>query len=85
MKTPKIVKLFETTSGETVKTLEEWKESELKSLFSGETVQSMVKAAIKHTDTLIEILSVKDKGRPLNRKDSKPRKPRVVADETKVA
>lgn len=94
MKQPKKVTLFETTSGATVKTLEEWKLQEVCELVGRFSIgdgtpeqrcQTLSRLIVEKSVELIEILSVKDKGRPLNKKDSKPRKPRVVANEPKAA
>lgn len=84
MKHPKTVQLYETRSGATVKTLDEWKFAEITQLLPPELATSVVHI-VNHADALIEILSVREKGRPLNRKDSKPRKPRVVSNEGKAA
>ncbi len=71
---PKQVTVFETSSGTTVKTLDEWKMEELNALVGKLNPDaSFASSIIEHADAIAEILAVKPKGRPLNRKDSKPR------------
>lgn len=82
---PKIVPFYETSSGTPVKTLAEWKSAELTTIFSflnAEAVfpQAVVGVLIDKASDVIAILSAKELGRPLNRKDGAPRvrKPKVV-------
>lgn len=85
---PKTIQLYECTSGATVKTLAEWKVAEVKHLLGDHPTGLKADEIILNADALIEILSVKDKGRPLNRKDSTKRKtrtPSVVPDAGKAA
>ncbi len=82
---PKQVTVFESSSGQLFNTLDEWKAAELTGIFEGEPIPASavdVAAAVKrHGESVAEILAVKPKGRPLNRKDSKPRK---VASKTEA-
>lgn len=85
---PKTIQLYQCTNGTNVATLAEWKEMEVRHLIGEQPTGTSAAEIIQNADALIEILSVKDKGRPLNRKDSTKRKartPSVVPDAGKAA
>ena len=85
---PKKVELFETSGGATVKTVREWKESEISFLLGGLS-EPMTTADVRdrilgHAEDLIAILQVRDTsaGRPKGAKDRQPRKPKQPAATT---
>jgi hypothetical protein len=74
MKKLTYVKKIRCSDGTDVNTVDEWKQVELARLSSTmEANTSLVEFTLKHGDEITAILSVNPVGRPLNRKDSKPR------------
>lgn len=81
---PKRVEMYETSDGQTVKSLQDWKAKELLLAFStgqaslaevrSAVSPSLIEVMLNNADRIVGILSVKETGRPLNRKDSQPRK-----------
>lgn len=87
MAKPKQVSYYETSNGP-VKTLDEWKASgvfELLKVWKDTAAEELTPDAfrllVNHILTvsipLVEILSIKEKGRPNGSKNSKPRKPKA--------
>ncbi len=81
---PKTQPFYITSDGKPVATIDEWKRAELEHLLeiaipkdgnysNAGTIKYLVDCLIKDPDAFIGILAVKPKGRPLNKKDSKPR------------
>lgn len=75
---PKTTQYYETTSGQPVKTLDEWKRAEVAALVPAELVDEV----LIHAADLIEILSATERGRPRGAKNKttrkKPATPTVV-------
>ncbi len=73
---PKTTQYYETSDGTPVKTLAEWKQAEVLRVINDAGIDDpeVVKTIIQKSDRLIEILSIKEKGRPNGAKDRKPRK-----------
>lgn len=78
MKTPPKGTHYLVSDGTKADTLEDWQRGELMIALKGDTTLalSLVNLMIKKANEIVEILSVKEAGRPKGRKDSKPRKPK---------
>lgn len=90
IKKPEIIPMFKCSSGPPVESLPLWKSVELKlklrdAIPDDVTLDCVVSKLLDFAEDFIAILWLKEKGRPNGAKDKKPRKPRVVADETKAA
>lgn len=94
MKLPKRIPFYETSAGAPVKTLLEYQQAEVTHVVGADnlattdgtmTRKHVAELILRNAERLVAVLSLREKGRPLNRKDSKPRKPRVVANEPKAA
>lgn len=69
----KTAQYYETSAGQPVKTLEEWKRAELTQCFPTD-LMAAVDHVLKHADDILGILSATERGRPNGAKDKKPRK-----------
>ena len=92
IKKPEIIPMFKCSSGPPVESLPLWKRAEIAALlatfkgqFTPATTDELVTFLVDHAEAFISILWLKEKGRPNGAKDKKPRKTRVVADDTKAA
>lgn len=95
MKKPKITPYYETTDGSAVKTLQEWKQKEifhrLKSWRDGALDLStdmfirLVSLIVEDSADIVEILSIKEKGRPVGAKNRKPRVNKITTENPKTA